>query len=92
MSDAIKKVFDLIEENECEFVDVRFTDTRGKWQHVTFPIHELSEDSFEDGFAFDGSSVAGWCDINNSDMALIPDPESANIDPFFEACTLVLVA
>lgn len=92
MSDAIKKVFDLIEENECEFVDVRFTDTRGKWQHVTFPIHELSEDSFEDGFAFDGSSVAGWCDINNSDMALIPDPKSANIDPFFEACTLVLVA
>jgi len=92
VSDAIKKVFDLIEENECEFVDVRFTDTRGKWQHVTFPTHELSEDSFEDGFAFDGSSVAGWCDINNSDMALIPDPESANIDPFFEASTLVLVA
>ena len=92
MSDAIKKVFEMIEENECEFVDVRFTDTRGKWQHVTYPIHQLSEDSFEDGFAFDGSSVAGWCDINNSDMALIPDPESANIDPFFEASTLVLVA
>lgn len=92
MSDAIKKVFEMIEENECEFVDVRFTDTRGKWQHVTFPIHELSEDSFEDGFAFDGSSVAGWCDINNSDMALIPDPESARIDPFFEASTLVLVS
>ena len=92
MSDAIKKVFDMIEENECEFVDVRFTDTRGKWQHVTFPAHTLDEDCFEDGFAFDGSSVAGWCDINNSDMALIPDPESANIDPFFEASTLVLVA
>ncbi len=92
MSDAIKKVFEIIEENECEFVDVRFTDTRGKWQHVTFPIHELNKDCFEDGFAFDGSSVAGWCDINNSDMALIPDPESARIDPFFEACTLVLVA
>nr|WP_100266541.1 type I glutamate--ammonia ligase [Mariprofundus ferrinatatus] len=82
----------MIEENECEFVDVRFTDTRGKWQHVTYPIHQLSEDSFEDGFAFDGSSVAGWCDINNSDMALIPDPTSANIDPFFESSTLVLVA
>jgi len=92
VSDAIKKVFDLIEENECEFVDVRFTDTKGKWQHVTYPIHQLSEDSFEDGFAFDGSSVAGWCEINNSDMALIPDPASANIDPFFEASTLVLVA
>jgi len=92
VSDAVQKVFDLIQENECEFVDVRFTDTRGKWQHVTYPIHQLSEDSFEDGFAFDGSSVAGWCDINNSDMALIPDPASANIDPFFEASTLVLVA
>nr|WP_269146902.1 type I glutamate--ammonia ligase [Mariprofundus ferrooxydans] len=88
----MQKVFDLIKENECEFVDVRFTDTRGKWQHVTYPIHQLSEDSFEDGFAFDGSSVAGWCDINNSDMALIPDPTSANIDPFYEASTLVLVA
>ncbi|MDQ6965369.1 MAG: type I glutamate--ammonia ligase, partial [Mariprofundaceae bacterium] len=88
----IQAVFDMIKENECEFIDVRFTDTRGKWQHVTFPAHELSEDSFEDGFAFDGSSVAGWCDINNSDMALIPDPESAKIDPFFEASTLVLVA
>jgi len=92
MSDAIKKVFDLVKENECEFVDVRFTDTKGKWQHVTFPIHTLNEENFEEGFAFDGSSIAGWCDINNSDMALIPDPESARIDPFFEACTLVLVA
>ncbi|MDQ6983164.1 MAG: glutamine synthetase beta-grasp domain-containing protein, partial [Ghiorsea sp.] len=92
MSEAIKKVFDLINENDCEFVDVRFTDTKGKWQHVTFPIHELSEDSFEEGFAFDGSSIEGWCEINNSDMALIPDPESAQIDPFFEASTLVLVS
>jgi len=92
VSDAIQKVFDLIKEHECDFIDVRFTDSRGKWQHVTFPAHELSEDSFEDGFAFDGSSVAGWCDINNSDMALIPDPESARIDPFFETSTVVLIA
>ena len=91
MSDAIKNVFDMVKEHECEFVDIRFTDTKGKWQHVTFPIHELSEDSFEDGFAFDGSSVAGWCDINNSDMAIIPDPDSAKIDPFIEASTLVLI-
>jgi len=81
----------MVKEHECEFVDIRFTDTKGKWQHVTFPIHELSEDSFEDGFAFDGSSVAGWCDINNSDMAIIPDPASAKIDPFIEASTLVLI-
>ncbi|HKJ84102.1 MAG TPA: type I glutamate--ammonia ligase [Mariprofundaceae bacterium] len=91
MSDAVKKVFDMVKENEVEFVDIRFTDTRGKWQHVTFPISQMNEDSFEDGFAFDGSSVAGWCDINNSDMAIIPDPTSAQIDPFFEASTLVLV-
>ena len=88
---SVEEVFELIKEHECEFVDVRFTDTKGKWQHVTFPIHQLSEDSFEDGFAFDGSSVAGWCDINNSDMAIIPDPASARIDPFFEASTLVLI-
>jgi len=92
VSKAIKQVFDLLKEHECEFVDVRFTDTKGKWQHVTFPAFTLTEDNFEDGFAFDGSSIAGWCEINNSDMALIPDPESARIDPFFEASTLVLVA
>ena len=91
MSDAIQKVFDLAKENECEFMDIRFTDTRGKWQHVTFPINKLTEECFEDGFAFDGSSVAGWCDINNSDMAIIPDPTTAKIDPFYESSTLVLV-
>jgi len=91
VSDAVKQVFDMVKEHEVEFIDIRFTDTRGKWQHVTFPISQLSEDSFEDGFAFDGSSVAGWCDINNSDMAIIPDPASAQIDPFTEASTLVLI-
>ncbi len=91
MSKAVKKVFEMVKEHECEFVDIRFTDTKGKWQHVTYPISVLSEDSFEEGFAFDGSSIAGWCDINNSDMAIIPDPETAQIDPFFEASTLVLI-
>jgi len=91
MSDAIKKVFDMIKEHECEFLDMRFTDTRGKWQHVSFPISELSEESFENGFAFDGSSIAGWCGIDNSDMAIVPDPASARIDPFFEASTLVMI-
>ncbi len=91
MSEQVKKVFDMVKEHECEFVDIRFTDTKGKWQHVTYPIAVLSEDSFENGFAFDGSSIAGWCDINNSDMAIMPDPASAQIDPFFEASTLVLI-
>ena len=58
MSNAIKEVFEMVKEHEVDFVDVRFTDTRGKWQHVTFPISQLTEDVFEDGFAFDGSSVA----------------------------------
>ena len=58
---------------------------------MTYPAKTLDEDKFEDGFAFDGSSVAGWCDINSSDMAIIPDPTSARIDPFFEASTLVMI-
>jgi len=91
MSDAIQKVFELIKEHECEFFDVRFTDTRGKWQHVSFPISQLSERTFEEGVPFDGSSIAGWCDINNSDMAIRLDPTTAQIDPFFEASTLVLI-
>ncbi len=91
MSDAVNTVMEMVKEHECEFVDIRFTDTKGKWQHVTFPINQFSEDCFEEGFAFDGSSIAGWCDINNSDMAIIPDPASAKIDPFFEASTLVLI-
>ncbi|MDX8409103.1 MAG: type I glutamate--ammonia ligase [Mariprofundales bacterium] len=91
MSDAVNTVMEMVKEHECEFVDIRFTDTKGKWQHVTFPINQFSEDCFEEGFAFDGSSISGWCDINNSDMAIIPDPASAKIDPFFEASTLVLI-
>ncbi|MDX8410569.1 MAG: type I glutamate--ammonia ligase [Mariprofundaceae bacterium] len=91
MSNAIKEVFEMVKEHEVDFVDVRFTDTRGKWQHVTFPISQLTEDVFEDGFAFDGSSVAGWCDINKSDMAIVVDPATAQIDPFFEASTIVLI-
>ncbi len=91
MSDAVKHAMDMVKEHECEFVDIRFTDTKGKWQHVTFPISELNTGSFEDGFAFDGSSLAGWCDIDSSDMAIVPDPTSAKIDPFVEASTLVLI-
>ncbi len=90
MSESVKKVFEMVEEHEVEFLDLRFTDTKGKWQHVSFPINQLSEDSFEEGFAFDGSSIAGWCEINSSDMAIVPDADSAQIDPFFEASTLVM--
>jgi len=91
VSEAIQKVFEMVKEQEVDFLDLRFTDTHGKWQHITFPIAEVSEDSFKFGFAFDGSSVAGWCEINKSDMAIVPDPTTAKIDPFIEASTLVLI-
>src|SRR6185295_12912409 len=68
----------------------RFTDLPGLQQHVSYPITELSEDSFEEGFGMDGSSIRGWAAINESDMLLIPDPNTAFIDPFFEIPTLVI--
>ncbi|MYB33819.1 MAG: type I glutamate--ammonia ligase [Gammaproteobacteria bacterium] len=79
---SIKDALNLINESEAEFVDLRFTDTRGKEQHVTLPASEAGEDLFEDGKMFDGSSIAGWKGINESDMILMPDPESAVVDPF----------
>ncbi|WP_374338561.1 type I glutamate--ammonia ligase [Methyloversatilis sp.] len=85
-----KQVLDLIKEKEVKFVDFRFTDTRGKEQHVGVPISAFSEDKFTEGHAFDGSSIAGWKGIQASDMLLMPDPETAFIDPFFDETTLVL--
>jgi len=84
------KVLDLIKENEAEWVDFRFTDTRGKEQHVSFPAHTVDESTFIDGKMFDGSSVAGWKGIEASDMILLPDPETAFMDPFFSAPTVVV--
>ena len=83
-------VMKLIEEKGVKFVDYRFTDTRGKEQHVTVPVSAVDEDVFEDGKMFDGSSIAGWKGIQESDMILMPDPVTACIDPFFEEPTLVL--
>ncbi len=84
------KVLDLIKENEAEWVDFRLTDTRGKEQHVSFPAHTVDESTFVDGKMFDGSSVAGWKGIEASDMILLPDPETAFMDPFFSAPTVVV--
>lgn len=83
-----QSVLDLIKENEVKFIDLRFTDTKGKEQHVTIPSHQVDEDFFEDGKMFDGSSIAGWKGINESDMVLMPDSESAVLDPFSEETTL----
>src|SRR5512134_2569 len=83
-------VLKLIAEKEVRFVDLRFTDTRGKEQHVTVPTRVVDESFFEDGKGFDGSSIAGWKGIQESDMILMPDPATAVIDPFYEEKTLDL--
>ncbi|MEK8089360.1 glutamate--ammonia ligase [Thermithiobacillus plumbiphilus] len=90
MADAVKNVFKMIEDNEVKFVDLRFTDTKGKEQHVSMPAHALDEAAFEEGKAFDGSSIAGWKHINESDMILRLDPSSAVLDPFMDESTLIV--
>ena len=84
------EVLSLIKEKEIKFIDFRFTDTKGKEQHVTVPSHTADEDLFEEGKMFDGSSIAGWKGINESDMILMPDAASAVLDLFFDEATLVL--
>jgi glutamine synthetase type I len=83
-------VFKTIKENEVKFVDLRFTDTKGKEQHVTVPAKAFGDDKFKDGHAFDGSSIAGWKGIEASDMLLMPDPDSAHMDPFYDEPTLAI--
>jgi glutamine synthetase len=83
-------VLSMMKEKEVKFVDLRFTDTRGKEQHITVPTRMVDAGFFVDGKMFDGSSIAGWKGIQESDMVLMPDPETAVIDPFFEETTLLL--
>ncbi len=84
------KTLKLIKENDVKWVDLRFTDSCGKEQHVTLPVGEIDEDFFQDGKMFDGSSIAGWKGINESDMVMMPDDESAVLDPFTDVATLNL--
>ncbi len=86
-----KDVLDLIKSEDVKYVDLRFTDPRGKWQHVTFDICMVDEEFLTEGTAFDGSSIAGWKAINESDMLLMPDPTTCCIDPFFSETTLSIV-
>src|SRR4051794_25255580 len=90
MAKTVADVMKMVKENEIKFVDFRFTDTRGKEQHVTVPTSAFDEDKFTSGHAFDGSSIAGWKGIEASDMLLMPDPATANVDPFYEEPTLIL--
>ncbi len=83
-------VLKMMEDHEVKFVDFRFCDTKGKEQHVTMPAHAIDEEALEEGKMFDGSSIQGWKGINESDMILMPDLETAVLDPFFEESTLIL--
>ncbi|WP_447469294.1 glutamate--ammonia ligase [Vibrio harveyi] len=85
---SVENVLSLIQENEVKFVDLRFTDTKGKEQHISIPAHQIDADFFEEGKMFDGSSVASWKGINESDMVMMPDASSAVLDPFTEDATL----
>ncbi|MGY8938225.1 MAG: type I glutamate--ammonia ligase, partial [Alphaproteobacteria bacterium] len=89
MSDA-KTVLKMIEEHDVQFVDFRFTDPRGKWQHTAQHVSTVDEDMFKDGIMFDGSSIAGWKAINESDMILMPDLSTAVMDPFTAQPQLIL--
>src|ERR1700722_12835248 len=83
-------VFDLIKKHDAKYVDLRFTDPRGKLQHVTQHIDTINEEAFEEGLMFDGSSIAGWKAINESDMTLMLDAETAVMDPFYGERTVAL--
>src|SRR5690348_15113422 len=86
-----KDVLGQIKSQDIKYVDFRFTDPRGKWQHVTFDQTLVDEEVFAEGLMFDGSSIAGWKAINESDMMLMPDPNTATMDPFFAQATLSIV-
>ena len=82
---AVKDVLEMAKKNKAEIVDLKFIDVPGLWQHFSIPATELSADVFEQGLGFDGSSIRGFQSINESDMILIPDPETAMMDPFYRA-------
>ena len=87
---SAQDVMNLIKENDAKFVDLRFTDTMGKEQHISIPASCIDEDFLTDGKMFDGSSISGWKGINESDMILMPDPETAKLDPFYADPTIMI--
>lgn len=90
-SGSVEKVLKFIKDNGIKFVDLKFMDFPGQWQHFTVPASQFDEGSFEDGFGFDGSSIRGWKPINESDMLIVPDPATMFVDPFIEAPTISLI-
>src|SRR6185312_7851280 len=87
---AIEKVMELFKEHSVEYVDLRFTDPRGKWQHTAQHVSTIDEEAFRDGIMFDGSSIAGWKAIHESDMILMPDASTAVMDPFAAKPSMIL--
>src|ERR1039457_3658080 len=86
-----KEVLEFAKKNDAKQLDLRFTDIPGLQHHVSYPIAEVGESSFEEGFGMDGSSIRGWAAIHESDMLLIPDPSTAIMDPFAKVPTLVMM-
>ncbi len=86
-----KQVLQLIKQQHIEFIDTRFMDFPGLWQHCTYPAAELTEETFTNGFGFDGSSIRGWQAINESDMLLVPVADTARVDPFHQHPTLSII-
>src|SRR5499426_4009153 len=86
-----KGVLEFAAKNNVKILDLRFTDLPAIWQHVSYPIGELTEDSFREGFGFDGSSIRGWASIHESDMLLVPDPKTYFLDPFRDTPTLCMI-
>lgn len=87
-----KEFFDFAKKHNAEMVDLKFVDLLGTWQHCAYPIETWDEDTFKEGVGFDGSSIRGWQDINQSDMLAVPDPATAAIDPFFKDPTISVIA
>jgi glutamine synthetase len=87
-----KEVLEYAKKNDAKQVDIRFSDIPGLWHHVSYPIHELDEEVFEEGYGFDGSSIRAWAAISESDMLLMPDPNTAFMDPFAETATVCMIA
>ncbi|RME79114.1 MAG: type I glutamate--ammonia ligase, partial [Chloroflexi bacterium] len=88
---SVKDVFKLIKEHDVKMIDLRFTDPFGQWHHFSLSTKQVSEDMFEEGFGFDGSSIRGFQRIEESDMILIPDVTTTFLDPFFEVPTLDII-
>ena len=86
-----KEVIEFASKNAVEYLDLKFVDLPGTLQHTTLPVRRLDETLFEDGIGFDGSSIRGWQPINASDMSIVPMPDTARLDPFYERPTLSLV-